>query len=44
MKPIRQFLAAPFYVAAFLVLCVAIAVDLVGCAVTFLGAMVGGEE
>lgn len=42
MNPIRQFLAAPFYVAAFLVLCVAIAVDLVGCAVTFFGAMVGG--
>lgn len=44
MKPIRQFLAAPFYLAAFVVLCVAIAVDLVGCAVSFCGALVDGAK
>ena len=44
MNPIRKFLAAPFYVAAFVVLCVAIAVDLVGCSVSFCGALVEGAK
>jgi len=42
MKPIRQFLAAPFYVAGFLVFVASIVVDLTGCAVALAGAWVEG--
>jgi len=42
MKPIRQFIAVPFYIAGFAVFLLSVAVDLTGCAVALAGAWVEG--
>lgn len=44
MKAVRQFLAAPFFLLAFLVFCVSVMVDLIGCAVVFFAKMAEGSQ